>query len=237
MKSVKTMKTVIFLGILLLCQYSYSQNNMANKSFKIPLKVGRENPSVQFETLHIEPIYLIVQKESDRSPNIELGLNVAVNDREYRTLLTYSYDNPEIYHPKAFEEYVFGLDVNNDSVNLVVEKMDFGKVFFLELDQKSVIGNFSILFESIMSDWSVDPDGNYLESREHFNILVSDNNEQKELHFGALYAKGSEKKLLLDSWLGDIKDNENELLFEWKDYQIFVLDASERILTLKICKK
>jgi hypothetical protein len=119
----------------------------------------------------------------------------------------------------------------------VVEKMDFGQVFFLELDQKAIIGNFSILFESIMSDWSVDPDGNYFESREHFNILVSDDNEQKELHFGALYARGSEKKLLLDSWHGDVKDNENELLFEWKDYQIFVLDANERILTLKVCKK
>jgi hypothetical protein len=237
MKIVKTMKTVFFSGILLICQYSYSQYNMVNQPFKIPLKAGRENPPVQFETLHIELIYLIVQNESDRSPNIELGLNVAVHDRKYCTSLTYSYDNPKIYFPKAFEDYVFGLEINKDSVHLVVEKLDFGKVFFLELDQKAVIGNFSILFESIMSDWSVDPHGNYLESREHFKILVSDDNEQKEVRFGALYARGSEKKLLLDSWHGDINDSEDELLLEWKDYQIFVLDASERILTLKICKK
>jgi hypothetical protein len=88
-----------------------------------------------------------------------------------------------------------------------------------------------------MSDWSVDPLGNYLDSREHFKILVSDNHEQKELRFGTLYAKGSEKKLLLDSWLGNIQESEDELLFEWNDYQIFVLDASARILTLQVDKE
>ena len=124
---------------------------------------------------------------------------------------------------------------SQDSVNLVVEKLNLGKVFFLELNEKAVVGNISISFEDSMSDWSVDPFGNYLDSREHFTILVSDNNEEKELRFGALYAKGCEKKMLLNSMQGDDKDVKDELLLEWKDYRISVLDAEGRILKLKVC--
>jgi hypothetical protein len=231
-------KIVITLSVLVLITTSAcSQDNITNKSFMIPLKVGRENPPAQFETLHIEPIYLIVQNESDRSPNIELGLKVTErnNNKEYSTSLMYSYDDPKIYYPKAFENYIFGLEFNKDSVNLVVEKLDFGKDFFLELGKKASIGSFSISFENSNSEWSEDAKGNYLESREHFKILVSDGNEQKELHFGALYAKGSDKKLFLDSWLGEMK-YKDELLLEWSDYQIFVLDAGGRMLKLKIQK-
>ena len=230
----------IYLSVFaLIAESGYTKNNMTNKPFMISLKVGRENPPVQFETLYIEPVYLIIQNESDRSPNVELGLKVTEtnSNKVYSHTLFYSYNNPKIYYPRAFENYTFSLEINNDSVNLVVEKLDFGKEFFLELDQKAVIGNFSIFFEDTYSDWSNDAHGDYLESREHFKILVSDDEEQKELRFGALYAVGREKKLLLDSYRGGIKDSKNELQLNWKNYQIIVLDAGGLILKLKVSQQ
>jgi hypothetical protein len=203
--------------------FKFKLQNITNQPFMIPLKAGRENQSVQYETLHITPVNLFVQTKpwNDRSPHIQLELNVMNDNRKYATFLGYNeFGNaPSTNYPKAFEDYVFSLDVKNDCVHLVVEKLDFGKVFFLELvGQKAVIGNFSIFFESSMSDWSVDPSGKKLENREYFNILVSDDSEQKKLSFGALYAK------------------ERELILTWKDYQIVVLDAGEKTLKLKVLK-
>jgi hypothetical protein len=230
--------TIIILSALaVIAESGYSQGSTSNQSMIIPLKAGRQNPPVQFEALHIEPIYLIVQNENDRSPNVALGLNVAVNDKKYSTTLTYSYNNPKIHYPIAFENYIFGLEINNDSVSLTVEKNDFGKVFFLAHQQKAIIGNLSISFEDVMGEWSNDPHGNYSESREHFTILISDDDEQKEFRFGALYARGREKILLLNSERGNIKDDEDELLLEWKNYQISVLDAGGTILKLKVLNK
>jgi len=232
-------KLIITLSVLvLIAEYSCSQNNI-NKSIMIPLKTGK-NASVQFETLLIEPINLFVQSKpwNDSAPHIQLELNVTENNQTYSTFLWYyeAADEPKIDYPKAFENYLFGLEISTDSISLIVEKLDFGKEFFIELNQKAVIGNLSISFEESSSEWSEDPFGNYSESREHFKISLSDDNEQTELRFGTLYASGHEKKLLLDSRLGGIEDSEDELLLEWKDYQIFVLGASEKIMKLKVTK-
>jgi len=222
-------KVIIMLSALATVSCSV-QNKTTNKPLMIPLKVGRENQPVQFETLRIEPIYLIVQ---DRSPKIELRLEATESNssKKFSTTLPYSYSGHNIHDPIAFENYIFSLKINNDNVHLVVEKLDFGKVFFIEFEQKALIGNFSISFEDSASAWYEDPFENYLESREYFKILVSDYNEQKELCFGALYARGREKKLFE---YGSNKDSRDKLLFEWKGYRIFVLDAGGRLLKLKI---
>ena len=221
-------KTIIILAVATFSSVQIFCQTNINTTKMIPLKVGRENPPVQFETLHIKPIYLIVQNENDRSPNVELRieLNAAGNNNEYSTTLAYSYNDPNIYYPRAFENYLLGLEINEDGVHLTVEKLDFGKEFYLELNQKAVIGNFSVTFESTMSDWSVDRNGNYLESRAYFNILLSDGTEQKGLRFQAIHARGSDKKLMIEG--------EDDLQTVWKNYRISLLDASGRILKLVV---
>jgi len=208
--------------------------------YMTPLKAGINDP-VQFETLLIEPVNLFVQPKpwNDSSPHIQLELNVTENNKKYSTFLMFYETNgePKINYPKVFENYTFGLEINNDNVGLAVEKLDFGKDFYIELNQKAVIGKISISFEDSSSELVEDENGGYLESREHFKILASDDNEQTELRFGALHAKGYEKKLLLDSQLGGIEDSQDELLLEWKGYQIFVSDADAKTLKLKVMKK
>ena len=188
----------------------------------IPLKTGRENPPVQFETLLIEPINLFVQSKpwNDSLPHIQLELSVAENNKKYSTFLCYygTDDEPRINYPKAFENYIFSLEINTDSINLIVEKLDFGKDFFIDFGQKAVIENITVSFEKTVRELIADiitgcKTGDFI----NYYILLSDENEQKKFSFESLYRYG-----------------ENKLTLEWKEYQIFVLYDSEKFLKLKV---
>ena len=224
-------KTIIILAAITLSSVQIFCQTNINTAKMIPLKVGRENPPVQFETLLIEPVNLYVKTKpwDDPSVPIQLELNVMQNDTKYAIFLGYHYDTKYNYnYLKAFENYLFGLKINNESVALTVEKLDFGKEFLLELNQKAVIGNFSVFFESSTSEWYVDHDNNYSGSGENLYILLSDGNEQKELRIRAIYESGSGRKLMIEG--------EDDLQITWKNYQISVLAADEKILKLKVLK-
>ena len=210
-------KTIIILAAVTLSSVQIFCQTNINTTKMIPLKVGRENPPAQFETLLIEPVNLYVKTKpwDDPSVPIQLELNVMQNDTKYAIFLGYHYDTKYNHnYPKAFENYLIGLKINNESVALTVEKLDFGNEFLLELNQKAVIGNFSVFFESSTSEWYVDHDNNYSGSGENLYVLLSDGNEQKELRIRAIYERGSGRKLMIE--------DEDDLQTVWKGYRISV---------------
>jgi len=216
----------IFILLLIFNQYpgyAQSEKNMINNSITIPLKKGT-NPSIQFETLVIEPANLFIQSKplNKDSPHIQLELNVIKNNTKYTSFLwcyDASSDNQKTNYPKAFQNYSFDLKINKEEVELVVEKLDFEKTIFLDLGQTAVIGNLAISFEDYIGEWSVDINGNYIDAFNTYNISLSEENEQKTISF-----------MSLNKHIG------KELSIEWKNYKILILEDSEEALKLLVLK-
>ena len=92
---------------------------------------------------------------------------------------------------------------------ILTTELELGKPFYLESGQKAVFGNFSIRFVTI-DEWWVNPDGSFGGSSTRFSFELSDG--YKQTHFG------------FDDRLG--VDVPNEYFFEWKGYQITILNIS-----------
>lgn len=212
---------ILFLLFSQLEGYGQSEMNMKNNSITIPLIEG-ENPSIQFETLVIEPTNLFIQSKPTNkdSPHMQLELNVIKDDATYTTFL-WSYDaasdKQKTNYPKAYQDYSFDLKVNKDEVALVVGKLDFENAIFLDLGQTAIIGNLSILFEDSIGEWSEDLNGNQTGTVNTYNILLSEGNEQNILSFQSL----------------DNSD-EREFSIKWKKYKVLVLEDSEKALKLVV---
>lgn len=213
--------TILLLILIPFSGYTQSEKNMPNDSIIIPLKIGK-NPSIQLEKLAIEPFNLFIQSKSinKSSSHIQLELNVIENDSRYTTFL-WNYNESDgsqkINYPKAYQNYSFNLKINKEDIELVVEKLDFGKAMFIDLGQTAVIGNLTILFEDCIGEWSVDINGNQTDAFNTYNILLSEENEQKTISFISLN-----------------KNIEKELSIEWKDYKILILEDSEKALKLMV---
>ncbi|MEB8347053.1 hypothetical protein OO010_13420 [Flavobacteriaceae bacterium KMM 6898] len=201
-----------------------SEKNMMNNSIIIPLKIGK-NPSTQFETLVIEPANLFIQSQpiNKSFSHIQLELNILENNSRYTTFL-WHYDesngSQKTNYPKAYQNYSFNLKINKKAVELVVEKLDFGKAMFIDLGQTADIGNLTILFEDSFGEWSTDINGNQTDAFNTYTISLSEENEQKTMSF-----------MSLNKQVG------KELSIEWKDYKILILEDSEKALKLMVFKK
>lgn len=213
--------TILLLVLIPFSGYTQSKKNMPNNSIIIPLKIG-ENSSIQLEKLTIEPVNLFIQSKpiNKSSSHIQLELNVIENDSRYTTFL-WNYNESDgsqkTNYPKAYQNYSFNLKINKEDIELVVEKLDFGKAMFIDLGQTAVIGNLTILFEDYIGEWSVDINGNQTDAFNTYNILLSEENEQKTISFISLN-----------------KNIEKELSIEWKDYKILILEDSEKALKLTV---
>lgn len=204
--------------------YAQSEKYMIDNSIIIPLKIGN-NPSIHFQTLDIEPSNLFIQSKpiNKQSPYIQLELNIVENNKEYTTYLWYNddtIDSPKTNYPKVFNNYIFNLKINKEEVELVVEKLDFEKEFFIDIGQNAVIENITILFDKCIGEWSEDLDGNQIAAFNTYYVLLSEENEQKIISFTSLN-----------------KSDSNELSIEWRNYKILVLEDSEKILKLVVFKK
>ncbi|SDL20577.1 hypothetical protein [Kriegella aquimaris] len=214
---------MLLLAFIPFSGYAQSEKNMINDSLIIPLKTGK-NPSIQLETLVIEPVNLFIQTTptNNASPHIQLELNVIEDTRRYTTFLwQYEASNgrEKINYPKAYQNYAFNLKTNKEEVKLVVEKLAFGKAMFIDLRQTAVIGNLSILFEDYIGEWSVDANGNQTDAFNTYTILLSEDGVQKSMSFMSLN-----------------KQVEKELSIVWKDYKILILEDSEKALKLMVFK-
>ena len=223
MKNFKFDILIILLVIVQFPGYTQSENNMINNSIVIPLKNGK-NLSAQFEDLIIEPANLFIQSKplNKDSPHIQLELNVIKNNIKYTSFLwcyKASGENHKTNYPKAYHNYSFDLKIDIEVVELVIEKLDFGKTMFLDLGQTAIIGNLSIFFEDYIGEWSVDVDGNQTNAFNTYNISLSEGNEQKTISL-----------MSLDKYVGQ------ELSIEWNNYKILILEDSEKALKLLVRK-
>ncbi|MFB9054137.1 hypothetical protein ACFFVB_13695 [Formosa undariae] len=224
------MKLTIIHILLLLCivfeipGYAQSEQDMTHNSISIPLKIG-ENPSIHFQTLKIEPVNLFKPLEAKNkhvSP-IQLELKITENNTEHTTFLwhnTDAPDSPKTNYPKAFNDYVFSLTINKEDVALVVEKLNYGTPFFIDLGQTAVIKNITVLFETCIGEWSEDLNGNQVAAFNTYSVSLCDENNQETISFTSLDTS--------------VK---NELVIAWKNYKFLVLEDSENALKLMILEK
>ena len=225
----KIIKINILISLLIVFQipvYAQSEKDMINDSIIIPLKIGK-NPNTHFETLDIEPVNLIIQSKplNKNSSHIQLELKIIKNKKKYTTYLWYnndSIDNPKKNYPKAFNNYAFKLKINKEEeeVELVVEKLSFEKVFFIDIGQTAVIENITILFEQCIGEWSEDLNGNQVAAFNTYYVSLTEENEKESISFTSLN-----------------KTVRNKLSIEWKNYIFLVLEDSEKVLKLIVFKK
>nr|WP_321231108.1 hypothetical protein [uncultured Psychroserpens sp.] len=203
--------------------YAQSEKNMTNNSITIPLKTGK-NPNISFEKLVIEPVNLFIQSKpiNKDAPYIQLELNVVENNTRHTTFLWYfhgSNSHKKINYPKAYQNYSFDLKINEEDVALVVEQLDFGKTMFIDLGQKAIIENLTIIFKDCIGESSVDINGDQTDAFNIYRILLSEENDQKIMSFMSLN-KYEEKKHFI----------------EWMNYKILILEDSEKTLKLTVFK-
>ena len=196
-------------------------------SIIIPLKIGNENSSIQYENLNIIPISLWFVSEPKHYIHFELKL-IFDENKEYSTFFIYNENEMIKNYPQLFENYLFDLEIIGDDINLKVEKFDFEKLFFMRYSQKATVGSFSISFVDYKKKWYMDPKTNTEYEIFFFTLLLSDGDEQKEISFDTKSGN-----------FDDLLNNNEEIFFEWKNYKIYILDIlyEEKIIKLKISIK
>jgi hypothetical protein len=185
-------------------------DNMTNNSIKVPLNAGRNNNSFWYETLLIDPVNLYIQTKpwGDSSPNVQLELNIIQNKKSYNTFLWY-YNTPQLKenYPKAFKDCLLSLNIKDSEtetqVELIVEKLTFGKTFFLET--KAVIEDLEVVLDCVMEERGES-------DKMFYRISLFQNNEHKNISFEYVS-----------------ENNGDKLLFEWNGYKIFVLGTSSSL--------
>lgn len=203
-----------------------TKKTMNGNTFKAPLNKG-ENKLIHFKTLTITPVNLFIQDKpwNDRSASIQLELNIEEGAKKFHTFLWY-FEGKDlgINYPMAWGNYVFSLEIKDqEAVQLVVDRLNFGKSFFIYFGQDAIIGDLKINFKEVvdvMDAPSLDGSPSDTESYAEYDLVLSANKEQKKLSFNSLnfYDK-------------------TELLLEWNDYEIMVLYTEINSLKLSVNKK
>ena len=224
MKIIEIRVLLLFFVFIQVSGYAQSEKDMINNSIIIPLKIGG-NPITHFGALDIEPANLSIQSKpiKKHSPDIQLALNIVENNKKHTTYLWYSgeaIDSKKTNYPKAFNNYIFSLKINKEAVELIVEKLEFEKAFFIDIGQTAVIGNVTILFDACLGEWSEDLEGNQIAAFNTYYVSLFEGNEQKTISFTSLN-----------------ESVRNELSIEWNNYKFLVLEDSEKVLKLMVLKK
>lgn len=220
----KLLKSLI-IPLLFLLLFSAGDIDAGNK-MKIPLVEGYDNPSFQIENTTVEPVRLYIQDKpySDSSVTVFLEMKIAENDQQHSTYLNYWEINTsglKENYPKAFGKHLFSLEVNETKdkaeVSLIVEENDFGKPFFLELNQKTMIDSLFISFDmSVIGRGSRNAD-------EAFHDIG--------MGWIKLSANGEEETITFDS---DELFDKKRLSFDWKEYRMWILAYPETSVQLKV---
>ena len=166
-------------------------------SIIIPLKNGQENSSIQYEKLNIIPVSLWFISEPKHYIRFEFKV-IFDENKENSTVLIYNENEMIKNYPQLFENYLFDLEIIGDDINLKVEKFDFEKLFFMEYSQKATVESFSISFVDYRKKWYMDRKNNAQYECFFFTLLLSDDNEQKEISFDTLFP--SVIKLSGENW-------------------------------------
>ena len=167
-------KTTLIFSIFTLLLIATNACSRKNNSIVIPLQMGKNAP-VQFGTLQIDQI---IWHDTIRSVEyIRLDLRLRTADREEQSSWFIS-DYKNVFALVAFQSYGIKVKVNEDSVSLVVEKLDFGNVFWLRSGEAVVVRNLSISIE--YAGHSTFEDGT---SVSDFDMVLSKWSGQRRFHF------------------------------------------------------
>lgn len=206
--------------------HAQTKKTMNNNTFRAPLNKG-ENKLIHFKTLAIIPVNLFIQDKpwNDRSASIQLELNIEEGAKKFHTFLWYFEGKDQaINYPLAWENYVFSLEIKDqETVQLVVDTLSFGKSFFINLGKDAIIGDLKINFKEVMDVMGArmpDSPPSNTDSYAEYDLVLSANKEQKTLSFNSLNFY-----------------NKTELLLEWNDYEIMVLYTEINSLKLSVNKK
>lgn len=222
-------KIKLFLLLLLAMGsigYAQTKKTMNSSMFKAPLHKG-ENKLIHYKTLSITPVNFFIQDKpwNDRSASIQLELNIEEGAKKFHTFLWYFEGKEQaVNYPLAWGNYVFSLEIKDqETVQLVVDTLSFGKPFFIYFGQDAIIGDLKINFKEVvdvMDAPSLDGSPSDAESYAEYDLVVSANKEQKKLSFNSLNFY-----------------NKTEMLHEWNEYEIKVLYTEINSLKLMVNKK
>lgn len=219
---------ILLLLVLSIASIGYAQTkkSMNYNTFKTPLKKG-ENAAIHYKALTVTPVNLFIQDKpwNDRSASIQLELNIEEGDKKFHTFLWYFEGKDQVVnYPLASGGYIFSLEIKDQAaVSLVIDTLNFGKPFFINLGQEAIIGDLRINFKEVMDvmgkSMPGEPPSN-TDSYAEYDLILSDKKEQKTLTFNSLNFY-----------------NKTEMLLEWNEYEIIVLYTEINSLKLMVNKK
>lgn len=221
------MKLTIFLLAISLCLgltgFSQKNKDMTPKPLKTLMNKGKNN-LIQYKTLEIDPTNLYVQDRpfNDRSTHIQLELNSKEGDKNFHTFLWYFEKgrDPLTNYPQVFGKYLYSLEIGvEDAVTFVVEEVNFEKQFYLNLGDEANIGKLTVKFSGSIDAMGASSDGRVHgnESYAEYELLLSENKEEKKISFTSLNANSQKPQS-----------------FKWKNYEIKVLYDDLKILKLVV---
>jgi hypothetical protein len=183
-----------------------------------------KNKLINYKKLEIDPVNLFIQERpwNEASAHIELELKINDNDKVFHTYLWYNEKGvaPLINYPLAFGNYIYSLEINkNDAVTFVIDELDFGIPFFIELGKEAKIENITIKFIESRDVMGRASEGTNSYSYAKYTLLVIENKDEKEFSFNSL------------------NFDEQEHVLSWKNYEMKVVHTEIRSLKLVVSKK
>lgn len=199
----------------------------AQNDMRVPLKQGYDNPAVELEGMKIELTRLYVQSRpwNDQSSHAWLAMTIITPDEIYETTLYY-YEECLLQgnFSRAIGNYLFNLDVREDSVYLQADTLKFGDIFIFNREEgRSIrIGTLTITYDSGYMANLVDENGDYDGYEIGDGLKLSEQGDEEVVTFLYVSTCGAE---------------DNESTHVWKGYKIEILDNHNAPLRLRVTKE
>lgn len=194
---------------------------------RISLKQGYDNPAIELDGMRMELTRLHVQSRpwNDLSSHAWLAMKIITPDEVYETTLDYYAEG--LFRgnvPRAIGNYLFNLDVREDSVYLQVDTLKPGDTFIFNRDEERSIniGTLTITYDSGYTANLVDENGDYDGYEIGDCLKLSENGDEEIVTFLYVSTRGAE-------------DNESTRV--WKGYKIEILDNHNAPLRLRVTKE
>jgi len=182
-------KTTILFSVfaLLLIATNACTHSQKDDFIVIPLQVG-ENARVQFGALQIDRILLLYHDppEAEHLANITLMLWFRIGNSDRERFIQFSYHYNERWahrnsRPRALGNYNLTMKVDEDGIRLVIERLDFGKEFYI--GGTVVIENLSISFryEGHSHGWRYP--GAQQTTFGYYRMVLSEGSKRQEFNF------------------------------------------------------
>lgn len=212
---------------------------------RIPLKQGiYMNPAFQLDGLTIEPINLYIRPElrdwRDEG-DCSLQLELDISNQSEELLIEYYEEDIKLYgpyrntFPRAFEKYLFDLDIRKDGVDLLIRPLRSGDEFII--DDKSgvtyVVDSLTITYLDSAFENLITVENKYSGYKVRSLFTVSDGEDLDTLNFRHVYSVDGDE--IHDEEFEQFKflyydyrdETQTEGSIQWKNYRIEIMDGFE----------